>query len=412
MSTARTDAFSVGVNYWPARTAMRWWTEFDAAEVADDFARISEAGLDSLRIFLTWEDFQPAPEVVSNEMLSRLVVVADLASDLGLRLMPTLFTGHMSGVNWIPSWALGSLESTPRFRVVSGTSVSHRNLRSWFSDREITTAQSLLASRTAQALAGHPALWAWDLGNENSNCVIPADQTAGRSWLDAMTSAIRDADPAVAITIGLHMEDLEEDRVIGPAESAEVCDFLTMHGYPIYAPWAAGSTDEHLLPFLTEVTQWLGNEADVLFSEFGLPTKITGVTPEAYTNEMLVDEQTAANYTTRALRGLRLAGATGAMLWCANDYVPEIWSLPPLDEATHERTFGLWHADGSPKPSVAAAASHSGLDVLPASPERAWIDIEPQEFYAGTRSELPRLYERYRAELASSPAAGPAGRPS
>ena len=42
-------------------------------------------------------------------MLERLVAVADLAGGFGLELIPTLFTGHMSGVNWIPAWALGRL---------------------------------------------------------------------------------------------------------------------------------------------------------------------------------------------------------------------------------------------------------------------------------------------------------------
>ena len=382
---------------------MRWWTDFDAVEVADDLVRIAAAGFDSIRIFLTWEDFQPTPDTVSTEMLDKLIVVADLAADLSLRLMPTLFTGHMSGVNWIPDWALGSPASTQRFRVVSAGSVSRRELRSWFSDPEITAAQALLARRSAEALAGHAAVWAWDLGNENSNCVIPNGRAAGLSWLDRTTAAIREADPSVAITIGLHMEDLEEDRKLGPAEAATVCDFLTMHGYPIYAPWAAGPTDEHLLGFLTEVTRWLGNGAEVVFSEFGLPTSIEGPSSRGDDEPMLVGEQTAADYTDRALRSLRLAGASGAMLWCANDYIPAIWDDPPLDEATHERSFGLWRADGSPKPSVDVVAAHRGLDVLPAPTDRQWIDIEPREFYAGQRSHLPRLYQRYRAGLALTP---------
>ncbi|MBW2381895.1 MAG: hypothetical protein JRG70_20605 [Deltaproteobacteria bacterium] len=33
--------FRLGVNYWPARTAMGWWTAFDLAEVAADFGRIA-----------------------------------------------------------------------------------------------------------------------------------------------------------------------------------------------------------------------------------------------------------------------------------------------------------------------------------------------------------------------------------
>ena len=52
-------------------------------------------------------------------MLKRVVAVADLASALGLALVPTLFTGHMSGVNWIPAWALGGSDGDRRFRVVS-----------------------------------------------------------------------------------------------------------------------------------------------------------------------------------------------------------------------------------------------------------------------------------------------------
>ena len=201
-----------------------------------------------------------------------------------------------------------------------------------------------------------------------------------------------------SITIGLHMEDLEQDRRIGPAEAAEVCDFLTMHGYPIYAPWAAGPTDEHLLGFLTRVARWLGNDADLLFSEFGLPT----TEAEKPAQPMLVDEEVAAHYTDRALRDLRRAGATGAMLWCANDYDPTIWNDPPLDDATHERSFGLWHSDGSAKPAVATLTAAAGNEVLAGPVDRSWIDIEPHEFFTAGGSHLGRLYQRYRSGLSTA----------
>ena len=59
---------------------MGWWSQFDRGEVAADFERIAASGLDSVRVFLTWEDFQPSPETVDREMLGRLVEVADLAA--------------------------------------------------------------------------------------------------------------------------------------------------------------------------------------------------------------------------------------------------------------------------------------------------------------------------------------------
>ncbi len=260
------DRFRLGVNYWPARTAMSWWSQFDPSEVANDFARIAACGLDSVRVFLTWEDFQPAPNDVDRTMLDRLVTVADLAGGSGLALIPTLFTGHMSSVNWIPTWALGG------------------------SDGE-------------------------------------------------------------------------------------------------------GPLDEQLLPFLARVTRWLGNGKEVLFSEFGLPTRRAR---SAARDPRLADENAAAVYTASALEALRDAGCLGAMLWCYSDYERARWSSPPLDLATHERSFGLWRADGSPKPVVAAIAAFAGATRRDAGSDDSWIDIGPDDFVRDPGRQLPRLYSRYR----------------
>lgn len=396
------DAFRLGVNYWPARTAMAWWSRFDLGEVSRDFPLIAASGLDSVRIFLLWEAFQPEPGRVDRGALLRLVQVADAAADAGLSLMPTLFTGHMSGVNWIPGWALGGSARDPRFRVVSGGRVVAEGLRSWYADPGMVRAQALLAREVAGTLAGHRALWAWDLGNENSNCVVPPDRQHGRDWLGRMTQAIRTADPGTEITIGLHMEDLEQDRMIGPEEAAEVCDFLTMHGYPIYAPWAGGATDEHLVPFLARVTRWLGGGADVLFSEFGLPTEPVGIPAHVDDDRhgpALAGEAEAARYTELVLEGLRLAGCTGAMAWCHADYVAERWAEPPLDEATHERFFGLWRSDGSAKPALAQISALAGRprqDLGAGDDSDAFIDIDQAAYRLDPPGELTRLYGRYR----------------
>ncbi len=364
---------------------MSWWSKFDLAEVEADFGRIAACGLDSVRMFLTWEDFQPAPDRVDPWMLERLVEVADLAGGLGLALIPTLFTGHMSGVNWIPTWALGGSSRDPRFRVVSGGRVVDTGLRNWYTDSAVGDAQVLFAAEAAAALAGHEAVWAWDLGNENSNCVIPSTRSAARAWLARLSSAIRSADATALVTVGLHMEDLEEDRRLGPAEASEACDLLSMHGYPIYARWADGPTDHQVLPFLARVTHWLGEGGDLVFSEFGLPS-------------LVVEDDAGAAYTARALEELRCAGCLGALLWCYSDYDPALWESPPFDLAPHERSFGLWRADGSPKPAVAAIAAFVGAARCTAAHADAWIDIDRDEFRLDPRAQLPRLYRRYREQ--------------
>ena len=380
---------------------MGWWADFDRAEVAADFARIAAAGLDSVRLFLTWEDFQPTRHEVDREMLDRLVAVADLAGRAGLAIVPTLFMGHMSGVNWVPGWALGGSERDDRFRVMSGGRLSEAGLRNWYADEEIAHAQVLLATEAAASLAGHEALWAWDLGNESSNCVVPPSRSSARRWLQRLATAIRGADQSALVTIGLHMEDLEQDRTLGPAEACAACDLLSMHGYPIYATWADGPTDEHLLPFLAQITRWLGNGREILFSEFGLPTYRTGDgrtqrPREQLSQPLLVEEEAAAAYTQRALAALRGAGCLGAMVWCYADYDPAIWVKPPIDVAIHERSFGLWRADGSPKPAVAAIQAFAGTTRLDVSGNHGWIDVDPHEFNVDPGLHLPRLYRRYR----------------
>ncbi|MEZ4220939.1 MAG: cellulase family glycosylhydrolase [Polyangiaceae bacterium] len=399
--------FRVGLNYWPSRTAMAWWQRFQASEVAADFAGIAAAGFDSVRLFLTWESFQPRPDEVSTAMVDRLVSTLEIAEKAGLRIMPTLFTGHMSGANWIPPWALGGADGDARFRVISGARVVDAGIRNWYSDVHVARAQARLADALARALAGHPALWAWDLGNEASNCVRPATRLHATDWLRRIGDALREADPGVLLTIGLHSEDLEQDRMLGPAQAAEVADFVTMHGYPGYVKWARDPTDHALLPFLVHITRWLAGGLPVLFSEFGVPTRRASdpMSARALTRQgvPLVEEVAAAEYIGNALRGLHGAGATGAMVWCHADYAEQTWTSPPLDLAVHERVFGQWRTDGSAKPSLAvisAFARERQRAVAAAGAD--WIDIERGEFEAAPGSNLPRLYERYLATEASA----------
>jgi endo-1,4-beta-mannosidase len=392
------ERFRLGVNYWPAEVAMAWLESYDPAVTRRDFHRAAAAGLDDVRVFLRWEDAQPDADAIDAVTLGRLVDAADAAVEAGVTLIVTLFVGHMSGVNWIPAWAAGGEDGDRRFRVISaGRASADVGIRNWYADSVIMAAQQRLAAAAAAALAGHPGIWAWDLGNENSNCTVPPSRTAGEEWLDRMATTIRENDPGRPITIGIHMEDLEQDRAIGPAEAARWCDIVSMHGYPIYADWSGGATDHELLPFLAEITRWLSGGAPVIFEEFGLPTGLPGTG-----SDLLVSEPAAAAYTGRALDGLRESGCVGALLWCFADYVPALDASPPFDLAVHERSFGIWRADGSPKPAVAEVSARVGSTILPPPSTEGWLDLDRDSFLADRRFHLERLYRRYRGLEATS----------
>jgi hypothetical protein len=178
-----------------------------------------------------------------------------------------------------------------------------------------------------------------------------------------------------------------------------------MHGYPIYADFVDGPTDERLLPFLALITRWLGGR-DVLFEEFGAPAirlgRILDRARSTTGRTALLDEESAAGFTQWSLEGLRRCGCTGAMLWCYADYAEALWNDPPLDKATWERWFGLWRIDGSAKPSVTEVTSFARARRVPA-PETPWIDVDPDEFSTRPRKHLRRLYRRFCEQMRSTP---------
>src|SRR5579875_899541 len=99
------DTFTLGVNYWPRKKAMYWWKEVDRCEVEQEFAEIAALKLHVARIVLIWEGFQPAPDRVNDRALADLTIVLDVAHQAGIKIIPTFFTGHVSGINLCPVWA-------------------------------------------------------------------------------------------------------------------------------------------------------------------------------------------------------------------------------------------------------------------------------------------------------------------
>src|SRR6185503_15136906 len=158
--------FVLGVNYWPRRKAMAWWSRFDAAEVRDELAQIADLGLQVVRIFLLWDDWQPTPTSVSKERLADLGKVCDAAAERGLGLDVTFFTGHMSGPNWAPGWLLHGTPQAGARPLVSGGRIVDSGYRNYFTDAVACEAQRLLLRTVVGAYKDHPAIWMWNLGNE------------------------------------------------------------------------------------------------------------------------------------------------------------------------------------------------------------------------------------------------------
>jgi endo-1,4-beta-mannosidase len=386
------EDFLLGVNYWPKRKAMYWWKHFSTDEVRQEFEQIKELNLHAVRFSLLWEDFQPERYKIDVRQMSNLEKVLEIADDLKLRCVPTLFTGHMSGYNWLPHWALELVgPNQTRFPIVSNDAVVDRAVKSVFSDPAMLEAQELQARTLADAFAKHPAILFWDLGNETSNVEIPVSEDVAAEWGNRIAEAIKAANSAALVSCGLHSEDLDKDRRLSPLSMAESNDFLCMHGYSIYSSWAKDKLDSDVCPFLNVLTESLGRKP-VLFEEFGICTAAPGraghyldlPTRSGPLHQYFASEDEAAGYFEEVLDKLWNAGSIGAFAWCYADYDQSLFGAPPCNTHLHERTFGIVRADGSLKPA-AEILQRFAADPKPIRP------LPPAKLYSALDTYYPDL---------------------
>jgi endo-1,4-beta-mannosidase len=381
--------FLLGINYWPRRSAMYMWQRFDLGEISEDMARIKMLGFDVVRFFLMWEAFQPEPTAMDAAALRRFDAVMDTIAGAGLQAMPTLFCGHMSGVKWLPAWTLEPHTGESRFRTISRDRVAEGTIGDFYGDPTLLQAQLLFARRVGERASEHPALLAWDLGNEFSNLRQPQTPQEAARWSLQLTEALRDASGAGS-TAGMHGEDLDKDRNLRPSSIAQPWSFATMHGYSVYSGFARDRLDTNVVPFLCQLQQSFSGKR-VLFSEFGNPECPPG--SRRVNGFACLDENEMAQYGKGAIDRLHARGALGAFWWCWADYDLALATLPPFDRAPHELRFGIVRSDGTEKPVAHMLSQFAGE-------ARVVTDAPPPiaheaQHYAGLPQSIEREYREY-----------------
>jgi endo-1,4-beta-mannosidase len=391
--------FELGINYWPKRSAMWMWREFDIAEVRDEMAQIASLGFDVVRFFAMTRDFLPAPMTVAPEMIARLEQVALAAKDAGLKSMPTLITINMSGRFWWPDWMVDA-EGIPA------------NL---FSDPEILRSQALLVETAAHALSGDDSIRAFDLSNEIDDAQRPVSRDAGWLWASLLANTIRRAAPRTRVQIGAHLLSLTTPEYLRIDDLAGVADEDVMHAYPLYCRTARSFLDPELVPFSCALTAGLaGSGRPTLMQEFGLCTAPRGSVGQTITDDFLgrplsqylASEDEAATYYSEVLERLVATGASGAYAWCYGDYDPRLFDRSPISTAIRERTFGLVRSDGSEKPAAAVfrkfrqrrdrGAIDQSAVVIPQV-----LDITADEYYSAPHAHFDRLYASWLSGIQS-----------
>jgi len=361
LSLTRPGEFVVGCNYWASHAGTAMWSNWQPDVVDADLKQLAGAGLQVLRVFPLWPDFQPLtllrggegwprefrfgekplPEDeagqagVSAEAIHRFAMFANLAEKHGLKLVVGLITGWMSG------------------RLFAPLAFEGRNV---LTDPLVIQWQVRFVRYFVRCFKGHPAILAWDLGNE-CNCMgsTPSSEAAW-VWTAAIANAIRAEDASRPVVSGMH--SLLPNRLAHwkIQHQAELTDVLTTHPYPIFTPHCDQDP-------VNTIRNGLHATAETrLYADIGGRPALVEETGTL--GPMICSETVAAEFIRTVLFSSWAHDCHGLLWWCAYDQ--HHLENAPYDWSPIERELGLVRTDRSPKPALQAIGEfRSFLDRLP-----------------------------------------------
>lgn len=362
--------FSLGCNYWASNAGVYMWRQWDEKVVDSDFKKLSEMGIDCLRVFPLWEDFQPIVRSFSGSrhemrlgdkpldrtdegiagidpvMADRFEVMVRLAEKYNLKLLVCLINGWMSGKLFCP----------PAFY----------NLNV-ITDRTAVKWTVRFVKYFVKRFKKYDNIIAWEPGNETNVMCTMGVSRADREeceadeywvWLSSLVNAIRAEDSTRPVIAGMHGLDMQGQ--ISPADVGEICDVLTVHPYPAFVPHCF--TDS-----LTSMKSRLHATAEgTLYSDIG--GKKCLCEEIGTLGNMLASNKKGADYLKVNAHSLIANGSLGLMWWCAFD---QDFTFIPYDWNGLERELGLMFMDGRFKETAEEIKRLRGFaDKLGAVPER------------------------------------------
>ena len=371
-----------GVNYFRVGTgwAPQLWKTFDETEFRKDFTLMREAGVNCVRVFLTYGSFLTEKGKVDSEGLEKFDKFLTIAEEYGIYIHPT------GPDHWEGAGALGN----------------YANIMERFTNDEILETTVLFWKEFAARYKGRNIIFAYDLLNEpsipwNSPSIKPkwnawlknryhsAEEFAEKRnlpletvnwgeedapadfsnrelileyqhfreeladhWTAIQVEAVKSVDPDALVTVGLIQwsvpavhPGLQHYAAFKPSRQAPYLDFMEIHFYPLatgfYEYEKEGDTEQNLAYLESIVKEVAATGKPVVIAEFGWygggKLKNSNQDKPEATEEQQAGWNTALVETTKGL-------AVGWLNWGFFD-MPESQDISEL--------LGLYTADRKPK---------------------------------------------------------------
>lgn len=335
--------FIIGCNYWASHAGTEMWKVWDESVIRQDLKILSDYGIQYLRVFPNWRDFQPIMPVYSGNgalaeyilegdqraenpywldeiMLYRFEKFCDICEEYHMHIIVGLLTGWMSGRLFVPSALFG------------------RNL---FTDTTALYFEQRFIQGFVSRLKKKTAIYAWDLGNE-CNCMGECpDKFAALNWTATISNAIRANDNTRLIVSGMHTLGADDAGVVWTIEGqSQYSDVLTTHPYPL---WVKYAYHDRTASFRTTIHAACETR---YYADLG--AKPCLVEEIGTMGPMICDNEKAADFMRVNLFSNWANGAAGVMWWCANEQTN--LKTIPYSTSMVERELGMIDAERMPKP--------------------------------------------------------------
>ena len=341
------DSFILGCNYWASHAGTDMWLNWDESQIDKDIALLKQNGIQFIRVFPNWRDFQPVepilrggakvgeymltnyrdpenPWYLDNTMLDRFDRFCDLASKYDIKLIVGLLTGFMSGRTFIPP------------------ALINRNL---FTDPIALQFEIKFIRGFVTRFAKRPEIYAWNPGNECNNLSSLVDtenpRYAAFTWLATITNTIRAYDNTRPIISGMHGLKVDEGAWL-IQDQGECVDIMTTHPYPYFVKYCDIDPVDSIrsLMHATCETKFYSDvsKKPCLIEEIGT------LGPTICTDEI------SGNFMRLNLFSNWAHGANGLLWWCAHDQ--NELDFPPYSWCMLERELGMLRNDMTPKPHL------------------------------------------------------------
>ena len=338
------NEFMIGCNYWASNAGVYMWREWDESVVDDNVKKLKENGIDYMRVFPTWSDFQPVhpflkggpnkveafiredgtyfknPCYLDETMIERFGIFCDICEKYDMKLIVGLITGFMSGRMFMPPALYG------------------KNL---ITDPTSLYLQQKFIEGMVKEFKNKSAIYAWDLGNECNSMSKAPDVCAAKNWTMTVSNTIRAYDNSRPIISGMHAILPDSEDVIWTIEGqAEGCDILTTHSYPY---WVAHAYKDKNASIRTAMHATCETK---FYAEVG--GKPCFVEEIGSMGNMLCDDEKDASFMRLNLLSNWANGGLGVMWWCAHEQ-SELRKEPYIS-CMCEVELGMLDINMKPKP--------------------------------------------------------------